>query len=359
MEPIRVGVVMGGTSSEREISLSSGDAVAEALERRGHDVVRIVLGNGVDALDSLAAADMDAAFLALHGRQGEDGCVQGILEMIGVPYTGSGVLASALAMDKVKSKELFRLHNIGTPPYYVIQRERLDAGEALELMHGSFGFPVVVKPRREGSSVGVCKASNMKELAIAVEEALLYDESVLVERFVKGAEVAVALLDGKVLGSIEIVPEGELFDFGSKYRSSKTEYHLPARISEARLHGIFHLAERAAEALDVRGPARVDMILTEGMNEYVLELNTLPGMTERSLFPRVAASAGYDFESLCEQILAGARLDSGLKLETIGRHGLASEPNIWQEVEFDESELAWMPSAGRHKSAEGSGRKVG
>lgn len=357
MEPIRVGVVMGGTSSEREISLSSGDAVAEALEGRGHDVVRIVLGNGVDALDALAAADMDAAFLALHGRQGEDGCVQGVLEMIGVPYTGSGVLGSALAMDKVKSKELFRLHNVGTPPYYVINREELGS---LETVHGSFGFPVVVKPRREGSSVGVCKATNMKELTIAVQEAFLYDEGVLVERFVKGTEVAVALLDGKVLGSIEIVPDGELFDFGAKYRSPKTEYHLPARLSEARLHGIFHLAERAAEALDVRGPARVDMIVTEGMNEYVLELNTLPGMTERSLYPRIAASAGYDFGALCEAILSGARLDSGLKLETLARGALESEPNIWQEVEFDESELAWMPSAGRRPSgAEAQDRRVG
>jgi D-alanine-D-alanine ligase len=335
---------MGGTSSERDVSLLSGDAVAEALEERGHDVVRIVLGNGVDALEALASADIDAAYLALHGRQGEDGCIQGVLELLGIPYTGSGVLASALAMDKLKSKELFRLHNVPTPPYYVLSRARL--GD-LEAEHGSFGYPVVVKPRREGSSVGVGKASTFAELERAVESALLYDDDVLVERFVEGQEVAVALLAGRVLGAIEVVPPGELFDFEAKYSAQDTEYHVPARLSESRLQGILNIAERAAEALDVRGAVRIDLIVTPGMNEYVLEANTLPGMTHTSLLPRIAAHAGVDFASLCEMMLKEARLDSGLGLESLEREVRAHEQDIWQEAEFNDSGMAWMPSGVR------------
>jgi D-alanine-D-alanine ligase len=326
VEPVRVGVIMGGTSSEREVSLLSGDAVAEALEERGHDVVRIVLGNGMDALEALASADIDAAFLALQGRQGEDGCMQGVLEMLGIPYTGSGVLASALAMDKMKSKELFRLHNVPTPPYYLLPRMRL---LDLESEHGSFGFPVVVKPRREGSSAGLGYAANLDELRTAVEMALLYDDDVLVERYVEGQEVAVALLNGRVLGAIEVV--------------SGDESHIPARLAETRLQGVLNIAQRAAEALDVRGAVRVDMIVTPGMNEYVLEANTLPRMTESSLVPQVAAHAGYDFSSLCEAILQEARLDSGLGLERLEREAQSVTADIWQEAELFGSELAWMP----------------
>lgn len=335
MEAVRVGVVMGGNSSEREVSLKSGMAVAEALEALGHDVLRIDLGSGVDALEILADADMDVAFLALHGKQGEDGCVQGVLEMLGVPYTGSGVLASALAMDKLKSKEILRLHNVPTPPYYTVNRA--DAGQIDEL-HGSFGYPVVVKPRREGSSVGVMKVDNPEQLTRAVESALLFDESVLVERYVRGAEVAVAILDGRVLGAIEIEPAGEMYDYNAKYASKETQYHLPARMDATRLSGILKIAERTAEALDVRGAARVDMIVTPGMNEYVLEMNTLPGMTETSLLPKVAAAAGYDFAALCQAILETARLDSGMGMHTLRESALIqAQPNVWEEAAIEEA----------------------
>jgi len=326
---------MGGTSSERDISLLSGDAVAKALEERGHDVVRIDLGGGMDALDVLSDADIDAAFLALHGKQGEDGCVQGVLEMLGIPYTGSGVLTSALSMDKLKSKELLRLHNVPTPPYYTVNR--LDADELSEV-HGSFGFPVVVKPRREGSSVGVAKANNFAELSSAVESALLFDEAALVERFVEGTEVAVAILDGRVLGAIEIEPAGEMYDYNAKYNSAETNYHLPARLEPTRLKGILQIAQRTAEALDVRGAARVDMMVTPGMNEYVLEMNTLPGMTEASLLPKIAAAAGYDFGALCEAILDTARLDSGMTMRTMQRSALIqAEPSVWEEAAVEEA----------------------
>src|SRR5687767_6324078 len=189
MKATRVGVVMGGSSAEREISLRSGEAVAEALAGLGHDVTRIVLGAGDEALRQLVDAELDVAFLSLHGRLGEDGCVQGLLELLGIPYTGSSVLSSALAMDKVKAKELFRLHNVPTPPYYLVHAG--DDLADLETMHGSFGFPVVVKPRGEGSSLGVRKADNMRELVAGIESALELDEVALVERFVPGIEINV------------------------------------------------------------------------------------------------------------------------------------------------------------------------
>src|SRR6516165_1702381 len=178
MNKKRVGVLMGGWSAERDVSLRTGEGVAAALESRGHDVVRIVWGDDETALDvRLRAADVDVVFLALHGRGGEDGCVQGLLELMGLPYTGSGVLASALAMDKLKAKELFRLHNVPTPPYYVAARADL---ADLEELHGSFGYPAIVKPRREGSSVGLFKVENLEELMDAIEKALAFDEHVLV-----------------------------------------------------------------------------------------------------------------------------------------------------------------------------------
>jgi len=193
----RVGVLMGGWGAEREVSLQTGAGVAAALEHRGHDVVRIVWEKGGSGLDELLrTARVDVAFLALHGRGGEDGCVQGLLELMGIPYTGSGVLASALAMDKLKAKEMFRLHNVPTPPYYVATRADVPL---LEEMHGSFGFPAIVKPRREGSSIGLAKVASLAELSDAIELALEFDEHALVERFVRATEVHVGLLDGRVL----------------------------------------------------------------------------------------------------------------------------------------------------------------
>ncbi len=309
----RVGVVMGGTSGEREVSLRSGLAVAEALERLGHDVVPVILGEGTDAFLAIAAADLEVAFLALHGRHGEDGCVQGLLELMGIPYTGSSVLSSALAMDKLKAKEMFRLHNVPTPPYYVLDASQVDD---LEELHGSFGYPVIVKPRREGSSLGVARANTPSELQSAVLAALAFDSSLLVERFVAATEVAVGILDGRVLGAIEIAPLGGVYDFEAKYTPGLTEYFMPARLAQTRYRGVLHLAERAAQALDTRGAVRVDLLVTEGQNEYVLEVNTLPGMTPTSLLPKIAAAAGFDFDSLCAAILERATLHTGVPRHT-------------------------------------------
>jgi D-alanine-D-alanine ligase len=298
-----------------------------------------VLGAGSDALDTLTRARIDVAFLALHGRFGEDGCIQGVLEWLRIPYTGSSVAASSLAMDKLKSKELFRLHNVPTPPYY-----KFDAASGtadIEETHGSFGFPVIVKPRREGSSLGMSRANNLPELARAVAEAQRFDSSVLVERYIAGHEVQVGILGDRVLGAIEIVPRRGLYDYESKYTPGMTEYHLPARLGAARYRGVLNLAERAAAALETEGAVRVDLIVTEGQNEYTLEVNTLPGMTPTSLLPKIAAAAGYDFTSLCEAVLDRARL-----------HNSTAAAHSAEIVAFPQSETAEPAlSASRQREA--------
>lgn len=339
----RVGVLMGGWSSEREVSLRSGNAVADALEARGHDVLRIDVTDDADRTLRMAKASfgMDVAFVALHGTFGEDGCVQGMLECLGVPYTGSGVLASALAMDKLKSKELFRLHNVPTPPYYVARDNDLND---LEDLHGSFGFPAIVKPRNEGSSVGITKAANLNELASGVRRALDFGTDALVERFITGKEIQVGILGGRVLGAIEIIPKRAFYDFTAKYTPGMAEYHMPARLSPTRMRGVLNLAERASKALGVDGACRVDLLVTEGENEYVLEVNTLPGMTETSLLPKIAAAAGYDFPSLCESIVDLAKL-----------HITRPKPFAANDVAADVSSSRPLPAAA---AAQFAGRKA-
>ncbi|HVJ93498.1 MAG TPA: D-alanine--D-alanine ligase, partial [Labilithrix sp.] len=305
MSKRRVGVLMGGTSAEREISLATGNGVAKALKERGHEVVPVVLGAGKPADQALREAAIDVAFLALHGRLGEDGCIQGMLEVMGIPYTGSSVLGSALAMDKLKAKEMFRLHNVPTPPYYVATEADLPE---LDELHGSFGFPVIVKPRGEGSSVGLGMANDSAELRVSLERAFMHDRFALVERYVKATEVHVGIIDGRVLGAIEVVPKNGLYDYTAKYTPGETDYIMPPRIAPTRARGVMNLAERAVRALGCTGACRVDLLVTEGENEYVLEVNTLPGMTPTSLLPKIAEHAGIDYASLCEAILEGATL---------------------------------------------------
>ena len=302
----RVGVVMGGVSGEREVSLRSGQAVLQALRERGVDAVPLVLGPDQDPSVLLRKARIDVAFLALHGRLGEDGCIQGLCELLGIPYTGSSVLSSALAMDKAKAKELFRLYNVPTPPSYLLRDP--EALADLEDLHGGFGFPVMVKPRSEGSSLGLARANSLGELASAVERAFEHDSAVLVERFVAGREVTVGILNGRVLGCMEVAPRGGVYDYRAKYTPGSTEYFLPARIPPARQRNVLNLAERAAASLGCASAVRVDLLVTEDANEFVLEVNTQPGMTETSLLPRIAAAAGYEFGHLCEAIVASATL---------------------------------------------------
>jgi D-alanine-D-alanine ligase len=299
----KIGVLMGGLSAERDVSIRSGEAIVAALADRGYDAWPLFVDRDVDLV--LRQARIDVAFVTLHGRYGEDGCIQGLLELLGIPYTGSGVLASALSMNKARAKEIFRLNNLPTAPGYVIEA---DSGEDILELHGSFGFPVVVKPAGEGSSLGIRVARDELELEAAVEEALRFDDSVIVERFVSGKEISVGILDGKPLGAVEIVPKRGFYDFHSKYTSGRTDYHLPARLSPERYRSVLRLATLAHEALGCDGASRVDLIVSEKGNEVVLEINTLPGMTPNSLLPKIAHGAGMSFEDLVEEMLKGARL---------------------------------------------------
>jgi D-alanine-D-alanine ligase len=299
----KIGVLMGGLSAEREVSLRTGEAILAALHDKGHDACPLFVDRDLDM--ALRQSRIDVAFLALHGRYGEDGCVQGLLELLGIPYTGSGVLASALAMNKAKAKEVLRLHNLPTAPGYVVSA---DSGEDIAENHGSFGFPCVVKPAGEGSSLGVQIVRDELELEGAIEQALRFDDDVLVERFVEGKEISVGILDGKPLGAVEVAPRRGFFDFQNKYTAGRTDYHFPARLSPERYRSVLRLGMLAHEALACDGATRVDLIVSNRGNEVVLEVNTLPGMTPGSLLPKIAHGAGLAFEDLVEEILRGARL---------------------------------------------------
>jgi D-alanine-D-alanine ligase len=306
MQSRKIGVLLGGLSSERDVSLRTGEAVLAALRERGHDAVPIYVDRDVDV--ALRQEQIDVAFVALHGRWGEDGCIQGLLEMLGIPYTGSDVLASALAMHKGKAKELFRLHNLATPAYYSFTGGMLTGPDELAQIHGDFGFPCVVKPICEGSSVGVTIVRTPDQLAPAVERALRFDDEILVERFIAGKEVSVAVLGDRALGAVEIAPREGFYDYANKYTRGATDYFVPPRVSPERYRGILAQALRAHLALGCRGATRVDLMVSEAGNEHVLEVNTLPGMTPTSLLPKIADSAGISFGELCEMILAGASL---------------------------------------------------
>ena len=300
----KIGVLMGGLSAERAVSVRTGESVAAALADRGYHVQPVFVDRDIDLV--LRQSNIDVAFLALHGRYGEDGCVQGLLELLGIPYTGSDVLASALAMHKVKAKEIFRLHNLPTPAYYVAHP---DDGDPLA-RHGDFGYPVVVKPVAEGSSVGVQVAATPDELIEAWDSARCFDDILLVERYVRGREVSVAVVGNRALGAVEVAPRSGFYDYGAKYSSHATDYFIPPRLSPARYRGVLTQALRAHRALGCSGATRVDMIVSDSGNEQVLEVNTIPGMTPNSLLPMIAASVGLDFGDLCEAVLHGARVSS-------------------------------------------------
>jgi D-alanine-D-alanine ligase len=299
----RVGVLMGGWGEERDASMRTGEALAQALEANGHPVVRLFAGNGLDT--SLREAAVDVAVLALHGRMGEDGRVQGLLEVMGIPYTGSGVLASALAMNKGFAKKLFRQHNLATPTGYVVSAQRVADAAAL---HADLGFPCVVKPANGGSSVGLTLVHTREQLEPALALACRYGGEALVERYVKGKEVTVAILDGRVLGACEVSHDGSVYDASSKSEGS-ARAHLPPRLPHTRLANLEQMALTAARALGCRGAVRVDFIVPEVGNEVVLEVNTLPGLTRTSLFARIAKAAGLSFEDVAEQLVAGARVE--------------------------------------------------
>jgi len=301
----KVAVLYGGRSVERDVSLRTGKACAEALRERGYDATLVDVD--LDVAARLREARAEVAFIALHGRWGEDGSIQGLLESMGIPYTGSGVLASALGMDKVFSKLLFREHGLKVIEYRVFPHQHADRITVADL---PFGLPAVVKPAAEGSSVGVHIVREAGALAEACRDAASYKGEVIVERYVKGMEVNVALLDGKALGAIEIVPSREFYDYTAKYTAGSTQYFYPARLTPEHYRRVCDAGARAYAILGCSGMTRADFIVVADGTPFILEMNTLPGMTATSLVPKIAAGNGIPFPELCERLLGGAALNA-------------------------------------------------
>lgn len=295
----KIGVLMGGLSAEREVSLKSGAAVAEALRARGYRVVEIDVDRTLPAV--LAREGVGIAVNALHGRFGEDGCVQGVLELLGIPYTGSGVLASALAMNKIFARQLFTAAGLQVARSVVVRR-----GDSFTGADAPFPLPVVVKPSQEGSSMGVSIVRHPEQLVPALDLAHRYDAEALVEEFIAGREIQIGILDNEAIGAIEIVPKNEFYDFEAKYSVGGAEHIIPPRISAAALERALETGRKAHLALGCTGYSRVDLLVNESGLCYVLEVNTLPGMTATSLLPEIAQAAGIGFEDLVERILMTA-----------------------------------------------------
>jgi len=302
----RIGVLMGGPSCERDISLKSGTAVCRALENNGIKPVPLELikastmnGYGEEVASMIHASNIDVAFIALHGEFGEDGCVQEILEQLKIPYTGSGIKASRLGMDKIRSKEIFEANNIPTPRYRVVEKTMDSSRDYLKLL----GSPVVVKPSDEGSSIGLSIVDSEKDFNDALNNAFTYSDRVVIEQYIRGREITVGVLEDKALPVVEIIPSKRFFDFEAKYKEGMTEYKVPAEIDTQTYAACQRIGLEAHKALGARFFSRVDMILNKDNKPVVLEVNTIPGLTETSLLPKAAHAAGIGFNQLIFKIL--------------------------------------------------------
>ena len=302
MLPKKIGVLLGGLSAEREISLKTGHASLRALQQLGYDAVAIDVNQNLPK--QLQEADIEIAFIALHGRFGEDGRVQGLLEMLQVPYTGSGVLASSMAIDKVITKQLLLYHELPTPGFDFMR----PGDSAADLLQRCKHLPLVVKPSREGSTIGITIAKSREDLRAGIDLAAALDGTVLVEDFIDGAELTVSVVNGEPLPIIQIVPNSGFYDYQAKYTSGATEYLLPAPIDADSYQLVQKAAVKACRGLGCRGAARVDFMFRQ-REFYCIEVNTIPGMTETSLLPKAAQAAGIDFPQLVEMILLDADLD--------------------------------------------------
>ncbi len=298
----RIAVLMGGLSAEREVSLRTGNAVLRALQGRGLDAVAIDAGRDLPL--RLQEAGVQIAFIALHGRYGEDGTVQGLLELLQIPYTGSGVLASSVAMNKLVTKQILMHHGVATPAFAVYRKDN----DQVAFVAARQAYPLVAKPAREGSTIGVSIVRDAESLQAGLEEALRHDDLVLVEEFIAGAEVTVGVLGEQPLPVVQVVPKGGFYDYQSKYTPGQTEYLLPAPLPAAVYARLQAEAVAACQALGCRGAARVDFMV-RGEELFCLEVNTIPGMTETSLLPKAAGAAGIPFDELVLRILADAGLN--------------------------------------------------
>lgn len=297
-KPRKIALLMGGRSSEREISIKTGKQISWTLAEQGYKVREIDPAR--DLVKDLEDFQPDVVFIALHGRYGEDGTIQGLLEILGYPYTGSGVLSSALCMDKVTSKKVMLYEEIPTPSFKVVKTEKLDQ-DTVENMIKKLGLPLVVKPVREGSTLGITIVKEADELIKAITEALKYDQTVLVEEFIDGIELTAAVLgtkDPQALPLIEIVSETGFYDYTAKYSPGMSHHIIPARISPETTKQVKELAVRTYKAMDCHQYSRVDFMISKEGKPYVLEVNTIPGMTETSLFPDAAKAAGISFAQL-------------------------------------------------------------
>jgi len=301
---VRIAVLSGGKSAEREVSLRSGAQVAKALRGRGHDVTSVDLD--ADTWDVLRDGGFECVFNALHGRLGEDGTVQGMLELLGLPYTGSGVLASALCMDKARAGKVMAGAGLRVPEFEEMEIKEGVAGDLVDRLVARFGLPVVVKPVREGSTIGLTIARDADAVAGGLVLAARYDRRVLVQRFATGTEITVGVLatpEVQVLPSLEIVSDNPVYDYDAKYTAGKSHHIIPARIPESAQKAAAEVAARAFTELGCSGMARVDIIVDAAGIPWVLEVNTVPGLTEVSLLPDAARAAGIEFDDLCQRLV--------------------------------------------------------
>ncbi|TRX52716.1 D-alanine--D-alanine ligase [Thalassomonas sp. M1454] len=304
----KIAVLFGGDSAEREVSLKSGAAITNGLIKAGYNVT------GIDTkgfnLAELTQQGIDRVFIALHGRGGEDGCIQGALEYLNVPYTGSGVLGSALSMDKVRSKQIFKAMDLPTADFCVVTPEDFDQQTSVNVL-AKLGNKVMVKPAKEGSSIGMAIATNVAELDTALKNAFAFDKQILVEAWLSGKEFTVAVLGDEVLPPIQMETPHEFYDYQAKYQSNSTIYHCPCFLDDDRRAELKALALRAFQATGAQGWGRVDLMQDADGNFNLLEVNTVPGMTETSLVPKAAKVAGYSFENLVERIIQLSLIEEG------------------------------------------------
>jgi D-alanine-D-alanine ligase len=302
----RVAVVIGGLSAEREVSLNTGAGVLAALLEKGWDAVAIDWTETTSLAVELDRAAAQVVWNALHGTWGEDGAVQGLCACLRIPCTGSGILASALAMDKVMSKRIFESTGLPTPRWHLLPHDGPADGSDADLALATWPLPCVVKPANEGSSVGVSIVEQRSELAPAVAAARKFHGPVIVEDYIAGTEVFVGILNGRVLGSVEVRPKTKFYDYEAKYKRTDTQYLVPPELPTAVIARTQDLALASYNALGCTGHARPDLRISPSGEPFVLEVNTLPGMTATSLLPKIAKSIGMDYATLCEEILASA-----------------------------------------------------